>query len=245
MCNVLKLKKWFKAGLPKICVPVVGNCSSAVVSEIKLAVGLPINLIEWRMDYLSDDPLQALPKIAAETKDYPLLCTLRSKIEGGESEYSKWEHCAIVEKVIESKLCQIIDIELSLGEKIVKDLILKAEKNDVLTVVSKHDFDTTPAKQEITDTFKRMDSLGADICKYAVMPHSSYDVLKLLEASLSFSESGALTAAIAMGDIGKISRVSGSYFGSCMTFAAGIKASAPGQLKAESMKTILQNLAVN
>ena len=38
-----------------------------------------------------------------------------------------------------------------------------------------------------------------------------------------------------MGDKGMISRISGEVFGSCLTFASGIKASAPGQVGIEDL----------
>ena len=43
-----------------------------------------------------------------------------------------------------------------------------------------------------------------------------------------------------MGKKGMISRMSGEVFGSCLTFAAGIKASAPGQIEAKDLKSSLE-----
>jgi 3-dehydroquinate dehydratase-1 len=42
--------------------------------------------------------------------------------------------------------------------------------------------------------------------------------------------------AISMGSLGAISRIAGGLFGSDITFASGIKASAPGQLPLDDLK---------
>jgi 3-dehydroquinate dehydratase-1 len=42
-----------------------------------------------------------------------------------------------------------------------------------------------------------------------------------------------------MSDLGRITRVSGEEFGSCMTFGAGRDASAPGQIEAMNLKDAL------
>lgn len=244
MEHISVTKEDFTAGLPKICVPIVESGLPAIISEIKRLKALPIDLIEWRMDYFFDDPMNALQAIAQEIEDKPLLCTLRSQREGGKAAGAYEQLADMLLQVIESQLCQLIDIELSLGEATVHRLVEAARQNDVLTVLSKHDFDKTPPKEDIIAVFEAMNRLGADLCKYAVMPNTPRDVLTLLDASLTVSERIGPVVAISMGELGKISRVSGNYFGSCMTFAAGKEASAPGQLPAEELHAILQDLAL-
>ena len=48
-----------------------------------------------------------------------------------------------------------------------------------------------------------------------------------------------------MGKLGAVSRVCGELFGSCVTFAAGKNASAPGQIEAEKMEEILKVLSLS
>jgi 3-dehydroquinate dehydratase-1 len=47
---------------------------------------------------------------------------------------------------------------------------------------------------------------------------------------------------IAMGEIGKISRLAGGIFGSDVTFAAGRESSAPGQMAFADLKTAMAML---
>ena len=242
MNRIALLKYELHSGVPKICVPILESGMPAIINEIKQVTALPIDMVEWRMDCFFDNPVNALPAIAQEVGVYPLLCTLRSKNEGGQAEGSCEQRAEILESIILSGKCQLIDIELSLGEDIVKYLISCAQRNNVLTVISKHNYRETPSRGELVRTFQGMHELGGDLCKYAVMPHSSWDVLSLLEASLTVKEMGIYTVAIAMDEIGKISRIAGSYFGSCITFAQGKNSSAPGQIPAEDLKEILNDI---
>ncbi|MET1176254.1 type I 3-dehydroquinate dehydratase, partial [Paenibacillus amylolyticus] len=83
--------------------------------------------------------------------------------------------------------------------------------------------------------------LGGDLPKIAVMPETTADVLRLLEATCTMNEKYADRPIITMSMAGKgiISRLAGEVFGSAMTFGAAKKASAPGQIAAGELKEIL------
>ena len=85
---------------------------------------------------------------------------------------------------------------------------------------------------------------GADVVKLAVMPQNMWDVLHLLEETNRFHENHPDHPLItmSMGAKGGISRVSGEFFGSCVTFGAGGQASAPGQLPVKQLEEILHIL---
>ena len=89
-----------------------------------------------------------------------------------------------------------------------------------------------------------MQELGADIPKIAVMPQNKKDVLILLSATREMSEEHADRPIItmSMAGTGVISRLCGEVFGSALTFGAAGKASAPGQMGVEDLKTVLELL---
>lgn len=233
----------FGEGVPKICVPLVGEGIPAIIAEMKAAFALPVDLLEWRMDYFFDDPKAALPHICEEKGDYPLIATLRTAHDGGRADMAYDVYGETLCSVLDQSGMEAIDIELSAGEAIIGPLVKKARDKHVSVILSKHDFHKTPSRAEMVETLKKMKELGADLPKIAVMPQSRRDVLALLEASLEADELFGPVVAISMGDLGKISRVSGGCFGSAMTFAAGAAASAPGQLSAEDIAAILQDLS--
>lgn len=70
-------------------------------------------------------------------------------------------------------------------------------------VGSFHDFEGTPAAEEMAARLQRMASLGADVCKIAVMPHSRRDVAGLMAAcAQADDELTQPVIAIAMGSAG-------------------------------------------
>ena len=113
-------------------------------------------------------------------------------------------------------------------------------------VASSHDFQRTPDKDEILSRLRKMDLLGSDILKIAVMPQSRADVITLLDAT---QEADAMIAkpivTMSMGSQGLISRLCGEAFGSSLTFGSVGAASAPGQMNAEDLRRILDLIHSN
>jgi len=107
--------------------------------------------------------------------------------------------------------------------------------------MSNHDFHKTPAKEEIVKRLTKMQELGADVPKIALMPESKTDVLTVLAATLEVSEKIADRPIItmSMSKTGVISRLAGEVFGSAATFGAVQKASAPGQISVTDLRTVL------
>ena len=87
-----------------------------------------------------------------------------------------------------------------------------------------------------------MQQMGADIPKIAVMPQNRKDVLTLLlateEMTAEYADRPIIT--MSMSGTGLISRLCGEVFGSSCTFGAVGKVSAPGQMNAEDLDTVLE-----
>ena len=73
-------------------------------------------------------------------------------------------------KAAATGLVDLVDVEAFTGDEVVKDIIEGAHAHDVKVVASNHDFDTTPDKDDIVGRLVKMQELGADIPKIAVMP---------------------------------------------------------------------------
>ena len=150
---------------------------------------------------------------------------------------------AQVEDIVKRKtgLVDLVDVEAFTGDEVVKDIIEGAHAYGVKVVASNHDFDKTPDKDDIVGRLVKMQELGADIPKIAVMPQCKKDVLTLLEATREMAEEHADRPIItmSMAGTGLISRLCGEVFGSALTFGAVGKASAPGQMNASDLREIL------
>ena len=131
-----------------------------------------------------------------------------------------------------------MDLETYLDETRTAEEIgkLRASGSGCLVMASNHDFQKTPSTEEMVRRLRRMEELGADAAKLAVMPTNRQDVLNLLQATVTAAETLSVpVVTMSMGSMGVISRICGSLTGSAMTFASAGEASAPGQIPVEQM----------
>lgn len=239
-------------GLPKICVPMVGQTISQLVEEANFLKDIDLDIVEWRVDFFEDvtsiDKVkEALQVIRTILIDKPIVFTFRSAKEGGEKEVSNEFYFQLNKSIAETKLVEVIDVELFNYEKDVKELVEAAHTSGVAVIISNHDFHKTPAKEEIISRLRKARELGGDIPKIAVMPTSTADVITLLDATRIMNEEYADGPIITMSMAGKgvISRLSGEIFGSALTFGAAKKVSAPGQISVVDLRKTIELLHNN
>ena len=233
-------------GAPKIIVSLMAKDIAAVKSEALAYRSADFEILEWRGDHftaIADTAaaLDALRELRAVFPDKPILFTFRSKKEGGEQEIAPEAYIALNIAMAESGLVDAIDLELFTGDALVSQTIARAHAKGVKVIMSNHDFHKTPAKEEIVKRLTKMQELGADVPKIALMPESKADVLTVLAATLEVSEKIADRPIItmSMSKTGVISRLAGEVFGSAATFGAVQKASAPGQISVTDLRTVL------
>ncbi|MBF2574966.1 type I 3-dehydroquinate dehydratase [Listeria welshimeri] len=238
----------FGEGAPKICVPMVGKTVAALKEEAEMLKTIDLDVVEWRVDFYEDvkdlaKVENALDEIRVVLPETPILFTFRSAKEGGELAVSDEFYFELNETLARTGKIDLVDVELFNEEADVLRLIETAHKHDVKVVMSNHDFDKTPAKEEIVSRLTRMEALGADLPKIAVMPKSATDVLTLLDATNTVSEkANQPIITMSMAGTGVISRLAGEVFGSAMTFGAAKKASAPGQIDVNELRHVLDLL---
>ncbi|WP_077596711.1 type I 3-dehydroquinate dehydratase [Oceanobacillus kimchii] len=246
MKNVVRVKNLsIGEGKPKVCVPITGATKKEINDELDLLQTIKVDLVEWRGDLFQEienkEAVKSmLQKINQEIPNFPLLFTFRTKEEGGGRKVTLEKYKEINRFVIESELTNMIDVELHRGEKLVKELVSFAHLHNQKVVISNHDFNQTPSHEEIISRLKLAADYEADIGKIAVMPHSNTDVLTLLSATSDMNEQRKIPiVTMSMGGEGVISRLAGEVFGSAITFASGKQASAPGQVEAKKLHSIL------
>lgn len=237
------------SGSPKIIVPLVGKTETELLEEAKQLVTIDCDLVEWRVDFfeqVADFKAAALmsKKIAEVLSEKPLLLTFRTKKEGGELAFSDDQYFELYETVMTDGAVDLVDVELFMDEKRVQETIELAHNSGIKVIMCNHDFYQTPSKEEIVSRLCRMQEKNADICKIAVMPQSSDDVLVLLEATNEMKNihGDRPIVTMSMGQLGMVSRMCGEVFGSAMTFGAAKKASAPGQVPVAELREILNTL---
>lgn len=250
MKNIVQIKNIsIGEGIPKICVPIVGKTKEEIVEEVNDLKKICFDIVEWRVDFFENvENIQQVKEVLNELRKYiqdkPLLFTFRSIKEGGQKLISKDYYTILNKEISNTGLIDLIDVELFMGDEIVNEIVEFAHKKEVKVIMSNHDFNKTPQKEEIISRLCKMQELGADLPKIAVMPQNESDVLVLLAATNEMVQVYADRPIItmSMAGMGVISRLCGEIFGSSLTFGAVKKISAPGQISVEELNSILNVL---
>ena len=232
-------------GTPKICVPIVAETKEAIREKAEEISRLPVEVVEWRADFyeeiFTEGKLEEILSMLREIlKSQAILYTFRSADEGGQRTADKDTYYGLNERAAASGYADLIDVEAFMDEDCSPVHIRKLQELGTHVIASNHDFAATPVPEEMLRRLNRMQELGADVVKLAVMPGCPQDVLNLLQVTLKASESLEVPViTMSMGKPGVISRISGGLTGSALTFATVGDASAPGQIPAEKMRKIL------
>lgn len=236
-------------GMPKICVPIVGITKEEILEAGKNISAIGADVAEWRADWYEDVfTFEKVEETAKELRDVlggtPILFTFRTAKEGGEKAIEKQAYVELNQRTARTGYIDLVDAEVFMGDDAVTAIVKTAHERGVKVVASNHDFHKTPAKEEIVSRLRKMQELGADIPKIAVMPQNKKDVLTLLAATeemySEYADRPIIT--MSMAGTGVVSRLCGEVFGSALTFGAAGKASAPGQMGVEDLKTVLSLL---
>lgn len=226
---------------PKICVPLVFSNFSELAEEINFVKETQPDLIEWRGDYFeSIEDMNLVTDALNILKDckIPIIFTLRSYNEGGKKIISENIRKKIIETCLNTGYIKYLDTEVFNDNEEIRNIKELCKKNNTELILSYHNFTETPEKELLINKLKEEKTLGADICKIAVMPKEHNDVIKLLEACKNANEEKIETIVIAMGELGKTTRISSYIYGSVITFAKGMNSSAPGQISLNGLKRI-------
>lgn len=237
------------AGTPKIIVPIVDTAQEGILDKAREIVSLPVDMVEWRVDFyrdvlVSDKLLETLGKLRAELGEMPIMFTLRTRHDGGELDVGFEQYKAVNEAAAASGCADVIDVEIYHGAGKLRDHIDAIHGAGARVIGSFHDFRGTPSREEMVSRLRQAQDMGSDISKIAVMPRRQEDVLALLDASVEMKKKYATRPilTISMGPMGMVSRVACETTGSCMTFGAVGKTSAPGQIQAAELRHTLDML---
>lgn len=247
MANIIEVRGVrIGEGIPRIIVPIVGQTKVEILSAARALEKVRLDIVEWRADWFEDvsdfeKVREVLAGLRAALGNTPVLFTFRTMAEGGKKTIKAEDYADLLTRAAQTGLVDLVDVEAFMEEKTVRKIICAVHAAGVRVVGSNHHFDRTPDKEEIVDRLRWMQELEADIPKIAVMPKDTRDVLVLLDATREMAEYYADRPIItmSMGGTGLISRLCGEVFGSSCTFGAVGRASAPGQMNAADLDTIL------
>lgn len=255
-------------GKPKICASITETTRKAIIAAADILFQKHIDIVEWRIDFYEDIEdwnmvKETLHRLKMSLYGKPLLVTFRSSAEGGNRELSQEEYQKLLENIAESGYAHMIDVEIF--KEMPYEELIEAQEGDsvcaqyqalkqwisrlrehVVVVGSYHDFDETPAYEEMVQRLDIIADSGVDIPKMAVMPQTKRDVLQLMNFTLEESEKlNKPLITMSMGKLGGISRMAGEAFGSAVTFGSIGQESAPGQIAVNRLEEVLDLIHQN
>ncbi|MFW8600589.1 type I 3-dehydroquinate dehydratase [Desulfobacterota bacterium M19] len=220
-----------------ICVAVSGGTVDEVLKRAQAAQAAA-DVIEIRLDGMEEAAVEPF----IEALEVPLLFTNRASWEGGKGVDDEETRLDLLYDAVASGAAYI-DLELKTADE-VRQRLIKAAKGKCKTIISWHNFSTTPSAQGLRQILQEQYRTSAAIGKIVTMAHDFTDVLRVLDLQREARELGFPLIAFCMGRVGAISRAATLEMGGFMTYAAadGEPGTAPGQLAVSSLRHILREL---
>ncbi|MCI4626378.1 MAG: type I 3-dehydroquinate dehydratase [Candidatus Magnetoovum sp. WYHC-5] len=189
-----------------------------------------VHIIELRIDMFKNMTSIHNTFTTAKSKyGLPIIATFRAPYEGGLRIVSEEERFYTITNIID--ICDAVDIEIN--APIAKQTIDITHEYKKTSIASFHNFNSTPDIKELEHTFSKGKALGAQIIKIAVMPNNSADLRTITAFTINHCNDDIVT--IAMGKLGRASRILLHQIGSLFTFAAIDTVSAPGQMSVDEL----------
>ena len=231
---------------PLIGAPLVARTKERLLAEVAGILAKKPDLVEWRADHfkaVADTAavLDTARALRAACGTLPLVFTCRSSKEGGQRIALDDER--IVELYAAVAASRLVDFELEHDARLVQRVRESAHANETRLILSYHNFGYTPGIEFLVDRFLEAERQGADLAMVSVMPRDRADVLTLLAATARADEKTHIPLiSMSVGPLGAVTRMVGGLFGSCLSYAVGETASAPGQIPIGDLVTVLDIL---
>ena len=195
------------------------------------------DIIEFRGDYFEDDEdiIDALSGLSESNKK--ILYTYRTKSEGGYGDDDNYiDH---LNYILHHARFDIIDIQYNSYRDM--EFIFSLKSRGIKVLFSHHDFEKTPSEKEIASILEGMNDYFPDYYKLAYMPNNSEDVELLFEMLKRYKkEYGNVIITIAMGELGKITRVATYPYNSAFTYGCLNIPQAPGQVEIKMLREVYE-----
>ena len=254
-------------GRPKIATPITAVTHEGIKEGVKELIKGPCDILEWRADYYfgefdnleemieSSDAHMKMIRILDDIDYYaegrPIIFSLTGEGDGGKVSISREHAFDLASLAAQSKLVDFVTLQLfdDDGALYINEIIKQIEEIHgfgARVILSYHEFDRMLSNDEVGNVTRTMRGLGADIPKVCCMAATIEEASQLQDVTkeLTSGEQGPVII-IAMGEAGKVTRITGGGYGSCITFAKGNAATAPGQIGADILAKYLDKYYEN
>jgi 3-dehydroquinate dehydratase-1 len=195
-----------------------------------------LDLCELRMDLLITEQIQQNEYL--KPLRLPKILTIRDPREGGKESLSENQRLSLFGELLPH--ADYIDIELR-NFSLYADLIAAARASAKQLIVSVHDFEKTPALEQMERWANETEARYPDAIFKISAKVSHWDELVRL-GNFLVNQSRIRVAAMGMGPLGKISRLLFACLGSELTYAACSETVVSGQWDFRTLRSILSQI---
>ncbi len=189
------------------------------------------DIVELRLDRVGVTTSEWIDAAhAIEEKGYPVIATLRIPEEGGHWHGTDEERLPHLLDALQH--CACVDIELR--SPLLNELTAKAAQGRKALIVSHHDYEKTPATDDLETVAARAAVNEQCVVKMAVRVNDATDTDRLRDF-LTRGKHAAPLCLIGMGDLGTPTRVEFPKLGSCLAYGHLDGSTAPGQLSCREL----------
>lgn len=195
----------------------------------------PCDLVEVRLGEVETEDARWVSECRAiENRGIPVLITLREQSEGGT--WPDEDPCRL--PLFETALEEFSLVDVELNSRCLDRVIECAKTHNKPVIISTHDFQQTPTREDLDGFQERVQSLDNIILKIAVMTHDEQDVATLQDFLLA--PHPCPVSILGMGEKGMETRIRFPGLGSCLTYGYLDASSAPGQHSCEELMSALR-----
>jgi 3-dehydroquinate dehydratase-1 len=196
------------------------------ISQLEKAVASGAALLELRLDLIGEKPAKLFPDIPKTIKTIATCRPGKVKDE---------ERAALLKHSLELGAAYV-DLETESPDGFLSDIRQTADNYRAGVIVSYHNFERTPGREDLESVMIGCYEKGGDIAKIATRVNGSDDLLNLIAL---YGLPGQKVI-IGMGEQGRILRIVSPYLGASFTYASLEEGeeTAPGQLSMKQMNDI-------
>lgn len=221
--NKLKLKNNFD-----LCYPILESDPSSIRKKIEATISKRVKFYELRIDYLLDnrvsidDIIYYMNDLNRDFSDKEFIVTIRTKNEGGAIDLSLYKYFSYIEKLMGKLKVSYIDIEYKYYSLALDAFNALIKKTNLKIILSKHIFDHEFSKENCEDIIKQLIKTKCNIVKLAVMIDKKNDLFSFMniakEHSIKLKDINKDAIFIAMGEMGRLSRIYPEYTNTKIVF---------------------------
>jgi 3-dehydroquinate dehydratase-1 len=221
----------------RYCLPIIKTSKSEVSATIEQLTD-KYGYFEIWLDYIEDFDLDFISGLINKYPDRIILVLRRKNLEP--TKMSDDQRRTVLD-TITGENC-LVDLDISVQTQELD--YLKNSGKDKNLICSYHNYESTPADDELAKIEETMEAYSPGIIKFSAMCNSSDDALRLIKLKVKFLEKNRRHIVLGMGEEGKITRVFGALWGNALIFIPETEeeSSAPGQITRQEFDKVMERI---